>query len=103
MSAMEMALQIAGVLGAPAILSGAVIAWLSRRMRRIDHREDCRSSETVMVLKGLLTIGGLAGATAQALKDGQANGAVTQALEDYGQYSESLSAYLVERAADRGN
>lgn len=101
MTPLEAALQVAGVLGAPAMLSGLVIAWLSRRMRRLDCRDESRGKETVLILKGLLTIGGLASATAQAVKDGQANGGVTQALEDYQQYSDGLAAYLVERAADR--
>lgn len=96
------AIQIAGFFGAPAILSGLLLWWLSRRMNRLDFRNDARWHENVLILRGLLTIGGLASATARAVKDGQANGGVTEALDAYSDYRESLCEYLVEQAVRKG-
>jgi uncharacterized iron-regulated membrane protein len=100
---MPTALQIAATAGAPAVLSGIVIWWFARRMNRMDSQAECRRQETVLLLKGMLTIGGLASATARALKEGAANGYVTEALEDYSDYREKLSAFLVEQTAKKNN
>lgn len=96
-------IQVAGLIGVPAILSGSVIWWLSRRMNRLDSRNEARRQENVLILQGLLTIGGLASATARALKEGTANGSVTDALDDYSGYREKLSAFLVEQTVKKNN
>lgn len=96
-------MQIAEMVGIPAILSGIVIFWLARRMNRMDSRGECRRQENVLILKGLLTIGGLASATARALKEGVANGNVTDALDDYSEYREKLSAFLVDQTVKKNN
>lgn len=95
--------QIAGIVGVPAILSGFVIWGFSRRMSRVDAHSECRKQETVLILQGLLTIGGLASATARALKEGSANGGVTDALENYSDYRDKLSAFLVEQTAAKNS
>jgi hypothetical protein len=93
--------QIAGFIGAPAIISGLLIRWLSHRLGTLDSRSEARRRENVLILHGLLKIGGLASATARAVKDGQANGSVTEALDEYAEYRESLSAFLVDQAATK--
>ena len=95
--------QLAELIGIPAILSGVVIWWLARRMDRLDCRGEARRQENVLILKGLLTIGGLASATARALKEGSANGNVTDALDNYSDYREKLSAFLVEQTVKKNN
>lgn len=100
---MSTALLIAQAVGVPTVLSGVVIWWFARRMNRMDARAQCRQQETVLLLKGMLTIGGLASATARALKEGAANGYVTEALESYSDYREQLSAFLVEQTAKKNN
>jgi hypothetical protein len=87
------------ILGAPALISGLTVWWLSRRMNAFDHRGEMRKQETMLILRGLLTIGGLASATARAVKDGQVNGGVSEALEEYSEYREDLCAFLVEQTA----
>ena len=90
---------LASAIGVPAMVAGLFLWWLERRDRAWRLRQGDRRRETVLVLEGLLTIGGLAGATAQALKDGHANGGVSEALEQYAGYREELKAFLVEQTA----
>lgn len=96
---MQTLVQVAELIGVPSILSAVMILWLSRRMNRLDSRGETRRQENVLILKGLLKIGGLASATARALKEGMANGNVADALDDYVEYKEQLSAYLVDQAS----
>lgn len=96
---MSIGLQIAALIGIPGILSGIVLLWFTKRMKRLDERTDCRRIETILLLKGMLTIGGLASATARAYRDGKPNGYMTDALEDYVDYKEKLNAFLVEQTA----
>jgi hypothetical protein len=91
--------SILSIIGAPALISGLALWWFSRRMNALDRRGEMRKRETVLILRGLLTIGGLASATARAVKDGQVNGGVSEALEAYSEYREDLSAFLVEQTA----
>lgn len=97
----DVAVQIAGVLGAPAVIAFVVISWLSRRMKSLDKGAECRRKENILILRGLFSIGGLAHATAEAVKEGYANGNVTSAMENYTAYKNDLQAYLLEQNADR--
>jgi hypothetical protein len=93
--------DIAGFVGVPAVVSGLVLWWFTRKVGRLDRNVEARRQETVLILRGLLTIGGLASATASAVKYGQANGGVSEALAEYAQYREDLSAFLVEQTAKK--
>jgi hypothetical protein len=95
----NLAFSILSIIGAPALISGLVIWWFSRRMCAFDRRGETHSRETVLILRGLLTIGGLASATAKAVMDGKGNGGVTEAMDEYSQYRDDLSAFLVEQTA----
>lgn len=92
---MDTVLQIASMIGAPAIISGVVIWMFSRKISKADAKAACRHDETVLILRGLLSIGGLASATARGLVDREFDGHVTAALDDYTEYRGDLEAYLV--------
>lgn len=101
MSNTDLVFAIGGMLGVPAVIAGIILFWLSRRMNRMDTNTACRKEENILILRGLFTIGGLAHATAEALKEGYANGHVSDAMGEYVDYKTDLKAYLIEQSADK--
>jgi hypothetical protein len=96
-----MLLNILATVGIPSIISGLVFLILSRRLKRTDSTTDARKRESILILRGLYSIGGLANATAEAYKEGYANGNMTAAMEDYADYKNDLSKFLIEQNAEK--
>ena len=99
MNILDIAMAVGGFLGAPALVSSALAWWMSHRLGRFEARAETRRDENVLLLRGLLTVGGLANETARAVRDGHANGSVTTAMEDYERYKEDLTGYLFNQNA----
>ena len=84
-----------------ALVIPVALFWFGRKLARMDKRGEARRQENVLILRGLDVIGGLAGATAIAFRDGHANGNVTTAMERYDEYKGDLKDYLYQQAANK--
>ena len=101
MTTQQLFFAIAGLIGVSGIISGLVMLFIGRKMKRLDENSKCRREGDHIMLRGLFAIGGLANATAEACKLGYANGHVTAAMEEYSAYSTDLQQFLIEQYPEK--
>lgn len=94
------AVEVAGLLGVGGIISGLVVRRLNRMDKRMADQEKRRIDETVLILKGIESIGDLSEATATAVKTGHANGEVTAAVESYRGYKKEWRESVIRGSAE---
>ena len=91
------ALKFAGIIGAlgvPAIL----LVYLNRKLKDGDDLKQARREETTLILEGIMSIGDLSYATAVAVKEGECNGCMADAMNGYKTYAPKLTEFLRTRS-----
>lgn len=93
-------LYLLGLLG----LGGFIVLCISRMFAKSDARRDAiekaRLEADIIVNEGLCAVGGLARATAIAVRDGKTNGETKHALETYDIWSTRRAAFIERQAAE---
>lgn len=101
---LDFILYMAGVLGFGGIVSGIVVRAVNKRIDKSDARRDAiekaRLEADIIVNEGLCAVGGLARATAIAVRDGKTNGETKHALETYEVWSARRAAFIERQAAE---
>jgi hypothetical protein len=92
-AAMKIAAVI-GSLGVPAVL----LAHLNRKRKEGEEMKQARREETVLILEGIMNIGELSYATAVAVREGECNGCMEDAMRGYKAYSPKLQEFLRTRS-----
>jgi len=98
-------LYLLGLFGFGGIVAGIVVKSFNRRMDKSDERRDAiekaRLEADIIASEGLCYVGGLARATAIAVRDGKTNGETKRALEQYEVWSTKRAAFMERQAAER--
>lgn len=102
---LNIVLYLFGLLGCGGIIAGIVVKAFNRRMDKSDARRDeldkARLEADIIASEGLCYVGGLARATAIAVRDGKTNGETKRALEQYEVWSTKRAAFMERQAAER--
>lgn len=97
----SMATTVLGCVGFGGIVSGVILRRLDRLNAQEKNRADRRVKEDVLTMRGVLAVGELARATADAVKTGKANGEVTAAEKVYDDWKMDANMYLMQQSAER--
>lgn len=101
---LNIVLYLLGLCGFGGIIAGIVVKSFNRRMDKSDARRDeldkARLEADIIVNEGLCAVGGLARATAIAVRDGKTNGETKHALENYEVWSTRRAAFIERQAAE---
>lgn len=92
---------VLGCVGFGGIVSGVILRRLDRLNAQERNRADRRVREDVLTMRGVLAVGELARATADAVKTGRANGEVTEAEKVYDKWKQDAELYLMQQSAER--
>lgn len=92
---------VLGCVGAGSIISGMTLRKMDKINAEARSKADRRVKEDVLTMRGVLAVGGLARATADALKTGRANGEVSAAEEEYDKWRKDADLYLMQQSAER--
>lgn len=92
---------VLGCIGAGSIISGVTLRKIDKRDAEAKGKADRRVKEDVLTMRGVLAVGGLARATADAVKTGKANGEVTAAEKEYDEWRKDADLYLMQQSAER--
>lgn len=83
---------------------GVIVLFISRMFAKSDARreaiERARLEADIIVNEGLCAVGGLAKATAIAVRDGKTNGETKDALKVYDSWSSRRAAFIERQAAE---
>ena len=87
------------------IISGMVLFFLQRYFKKQEvkeeRRQQAREKESILILKSIDAIGKLTYADAIAIRDGQTNGELKEAIQEYNDVKEEMYEYLLEQNARR--
>lgn len=101
---LNIVLYLLGFCGFGGIVAGIVVKSFNRRMDKSDARRDAiekaRLEADIIVNEGLCAVGGLARATAIAVRDGKTNGETKDALKTYDVWSTRRAAFIERQAAE---
>lgn len=103
MTALQTISLIFGMLGMGGIISGIVSRQFSKMDKKLEQRNQDSVKETLMIFRGIRTIGDLSHATAEAIKTGTCNGTVSGALEEYEDYKSDLQDFIETEAAKKNH
>jgi hypothetical protein len=92
-----------GIFLGQVIITALLGWWINKRVGKIDTRGEARKEENILILQGIRTIGDLSKTTAEAVRDGHANGAVTAAIGRFSEYKEKLNCYLINQNAENNH
>ena len=92
---------VCGCVGVGGIVSGVILRRLDKMHAQENSRANRRVREDVLTMRGVLAVGGLARATADAVKTGKANGEVTAAEKEYDEWRKDADLYLMQQSAER--
>lgn len=83
---------------------GLVVFFISHKINKSDAQRDkiekARLESDILANEGLCAVGGLARATAIAVRDGKTNGETKNALETYEAWSAKRAAFIERQAAE---
>ena len=97
----SVATTVLGCVGFGGIVSGVMLRRIDRMNAQEKDRADRRVKEDVLTMRGVLAVGKLARATADAVKTGKANGEVTSAEKVYDKWEQDAELYLMQQSAER--
>ena len=103
MTTLQIISLICGMLGMGGIISGIVSRQFSKMDKKLEKRNEDSVNETLMIFRGIRTIGDLSHATAEAMKTGTCNGHVSHALEEYEKYKDDLQEFVETEAAKKNH
>lgn len=88
------------------IISGMVLFFLQRYMKKKDKKDDKRdrtlAEENILIIKSINAVGNLTVANAIALRDGKHNGEMGKALREYNSAEKSMYEYLLRQNSNKG-
>lgn len=91
---------------AASIISGMVLFFLQRYMRKKDIRDDKRdktlAEENVLIIKSINAVGKLTVANSIALRDGKHNGEMQKALNEFNTADNDMYEYLLRQNSNKG-
>ena len=97
---LNLILYLLGLFG----MGGMVVFFISRKVDSSDARreafEKAKLEADIIANEGLCAVGGLARATAIAVRDGKTNGETKHALETYEVWSTRRAAFIERQAAE---
>jgi hypothetical protein len=85
------------------VISGMTLFFLQKHIKKREQtdeeRDKAKAKESVLILKSIHSVGSLTEATAIALKRGESNGEMDDALEEYERMDAEMYDYLLEQNA----
>ena len=88
------------------IISGMVLFFLQRYMKKKDKKDDKRdrtlAEENILIIKSINAVGNLTVANAIALRYGKHNGEMEKALREYNFAERAMYEYLLRQNSNKG-